>query len=54
MGEGSADSNTGEWVRGMLRGCKGASAQDSEKVSEWKRERGGDREREVERGAGAF
>lgn len=47
MGEGSAESNTGEWVRGMLCGCR-ASARDSEKVSEWKREKEG------ERGVGAF
>lgn len=42
------ESNVGEWVRGMLCGCKRASAQDSEKVREWKREREG------ARGAGAF
>lgn len=34
------ESNVGEWVRGMLCGCKRAGAQDSEKkVREWKRER---------------
>lgn len=45
MGEGSAKSNTGEWVRGLLCGCKRASARDSEKVAEWKREKERERER---------
>lgn len=58
MGEGSAGSNIGEWVRGMLCGCKRATARDSEKVSEWKRETerdtGRERQRERERGVGAF